>query len=175
MDMIIIIFLIIATLFALAPLAYVVVDWVFDKRNKAEVVDSPVEETEVPVMVAPVVIPPVVEEVFPEIVEVIEAEEADSMISDDLAMEKAKYEGGAGQGQQHIINIGILNKNFEAGSLITMNILKERKLVSKKAGRIKILADGILEKPLTIKAESYSIQAIKMIELTGGNVIILKD
>ena len=42
-------------------------------------------------------------------------------------------------------------------------------------GRVKILADGILNKPLTIKAESYSVQAIKMIELTGGTVIILID
>ena len=40
---------------------------------------------------------------------------------------------------------------------------------------MKILADGMLNKPLIIKSESYSIQAIKMIELTGGTVIILKD
>jgi ribosomal protein L18E len=40
---------------------------------------------------------------------------------------------------------------------------------------MKVLADGILNKPLTIKSESYSIQAIKMIELTGGTVIILRD
>jgi ribosomal protein L18E len=45
----------------------------------------------------------------------------------------------------------------------------------KKVKRIKILADGVLTKPLTIKAENYSVQAIKMIELTGGTVIILID
>jgi ribosomal protein L15 len=45
----------------------------------------------------------------------------------------------------------------------------------KKVGRMKVLADGELNKPLIVKAEDYSVQAIKMIELTGGTVIILKD
>jgi ribosomal protein L15 len=39
---------------------------------------------------------------------------------------------------------------------------------------VKILADGTLEKALTIKADSFSIQAIKMIELTGGTPIVLE-
>ena len=59
--------------------------------------------------------------------------------------------------------------------MITLAVLKEKGLVSKKVGKMKVLADGILNKPLTVKSESYSIQAIKMIELTGGKVIILKD
>ena len=105
----------------------------------------------------------------------IDAEEADAMISDTLAMKTANYESGAGHGQHGIINIGVLNQNFEANDVITLAALKEKGLVPKKVGRMKVLADGILTKPLTIKSESYSIQAIKMIELTGGTVIILKD
>ena len=85
------------------------------------------------------------------------------------------YESPAGHGQQGIINIGVLNKNFEANETITLSILKQKGLISRNAGRMKVLADGILEKPLTIKSESYSIQAIKMIELTGGTVVILRD
>ena len=112
---------------------------------------------------------------MPEIVEHIGAEEADAMISDSLAMKTANYESGEGHGQQDIINIGVLDDNFEANDIITLAVLKERGLISKKAGRMKVLADGMLNKPLTIKSESYSIQAIKMIELTGGTVIILKD
>jgi ribosomal protein L15 len=90
-------------------------------------------------------------------------------------MKNANYESGAGHGQQGIINIGVLDQNFEANDLITLSVLKEKGLISKKVGRMKVLADGILNKPLTIKSESYSIQAIKMIELTGGTVIILRD
>ena len=54
-------------------------------------------------------------------------------------------------------------------------LLKEKGLVTKKIGRLKVLADGELEKPLTIKAESFSGQAIQKIRLADGTVIILRD
>jgi len=171
MNIFIIIFMIIASIFAIGTLGYVTVDIVLEIRNK----DKPEEEKkEEPVVVAA----PIVDaapEVMPEIVEHIDAEEADAMISDSLAMKTANYESGAGHGQQGIINIGVLDDNFNAHDVITLSVLKEKGLISSKVGRMKVLADGMLNKPLTIKSESYSIQAIKMIELTGGTVIILKD
>lgn len=171
MNIFIIIFMVIASIFAIGTLGYVTVDIVLEIRNK----DKPEEEKkEEPVVVAA----PIVDaapEVMPEFVEHIEAEEADAMISDSLAMKTANYESGAGHGQQGIINIGVLDDNFNAHDVITLAVLKEKGLISSKVGRMKVLADGMLNKPLTIKSESYSIQAIKMIELTGGTVIILKD
>lgn len=171
MNIFIIIFMVIASIFAIGTLGYVTVDIVLEIRNK----DKPEEEKkEEPVVVAA----PIVDaapEVMPEFVEHIDAEEADAMISDSLAMKTANYESGAGHGQQGIINIGVLDDNFNAHDVITLSVLKEKGLISSKVGRMKVLADGVLNKPLTIKSESYSIQAIKMIELTGGTVIILKD
>ena len=171
MNIFIIIFMVIASIFAIGNLGYVTVDIVLEIRNK----DKPEEEKkEEPVVVAA----PIVDaapEVMPEFVEHIDAEEADAMISDSLAMKTANYESGAGHGQQGIINIGVLDDNFNAHDVITLAVLKEKGLISSKVGRMKVLADGMLNKPLTIKSESYSIQAIKMIELTGGTVIILKD
>ena len=174
MNVIVIIFMIISMLFALASLGYVAVDVVVEIRNKENTKEEKSEEPIV--VVAPI---PVIEEatpeVMPEIVEHIDAEEADAMISDDLAMQTANYESGEGHGRQGIINIGVLDQSFEANDVITLDALKEKGLISKQTGRMKVLANGILNKPLTVKAESYSIQAIKMIELTGGTVIILKD
>ena len=171
MNIFIIIFMVIASIFAIGTLGYVTVDIVLEIRNK----DKPEEEKkEEPVVVAA----PIVDaapEVMPEFVEHIDAEEADAMISDSLAMKTANYESGAGHGQQGIINIGVLDQNFNAHDVITLSVLKEKGLISSKVGRMKVLADGMLNKPLTIKSESYSIQAIKMIELTGGTVIILID
>lgn len=171
MNIFIIIFMVIASIFAIGTLGYVTVDIVLEIRNK----DKPEEEKkEEPVVVAA----PIVDaapEVMPEFVEHIDAEEADAMISDSLAMKTANYESGAGHGQQGIINIGVLDANFNENDVITLAVLKEKGLMPKKVGRMKVLADGMLNKPLTIKSESYSIQAIKMIELTGGTVIILKD
>jgi large subunit ribosomal protein L15 len=125
--------------------------------------------------VAPVALPQEEPEPLPEIVGHIDAEEADTMISDDLAMQHTRYEEGAGQGKQDIINIGVIDRHFEAGETVTLQALKDKGLMPKKVGRMKVLADGELNKPLIVKAEDYSVQAIKMIELTGGTVIILKD
>ena len=174
----IIIFLIVATIFALVSLAFVAWDIISDRREQEEPVEEPIQEPE-PEM-PPIVVVPVVEsepepEVMPEIVDHIDAEEADAMISDDLAMKGVRYESPAGQGEQGIINIGVIDAMFEADAVVTLEALKEKNLLTKKTGRLKVLAAGILNKPLTIKAENYSVQAIKMIELTGGTVIILKD
>ena len=170
-------FMIVATIFAIASLVYVVVDVILEAlANKKEKKEEPKEEEKPPVIVAPVIIEEEPEEEeLPEIVEHINPEEADEMISDALAMKTARYEEGAGHGKQGIINISVLDEAFEAGDVITLGVLKEKGLMSKKVGRMKVLADGVLDKPLTVKAESYSIQAIKMIELTGGTVIILKE
>ena len=185
MDKFVIIFMFVATIFALASLVYVVIDVILELRHKEEPKEEKIEEPKEEKIAEPIIIvaPPVVEEVIPEvipevmpeIVEHIDAEEADAMISDSLAMKTVNRESGAGHGKQAIINIGVLDANFEANDVITLAVLKERNLIPKNAGRMKVLADGILNKPLIIKSESYSIQAIKMIELTGGTVIILID
>lgn len=105
----------------------------------------------------------------------IDAEEADVLLPDETAMELAVTESGAGTGRRATINIGVIDRHFDTGELVTLATLKEKGLITKSAGRLKVLAHGILNKPLTVKAESFSVQAIKMIELTGGTVIILKD
>ena len=170
----VIIFMIVATIFALVSLVFVAWDIISDRRQQEEPVEEPVEEMP-PLVVLPVVEPEPEPEVMPEIVDHIDAEEADAMISDDLAMKGVRYESPAGQGEQGIINIGVIDAMFEADAVVTLEALKEKNLLTKKTGRLKVLAAGMLNKPLTIKAENYSVQAIKMIELTGGTVIILKD
>ena len=70
------------------------------------------------------------------------------------------------------INIDTISQNFEAGDVVTLNTLKEKKLVSVQAGEIKVLARGKLDKALTVVAQSFSAAAVKMIVLTGGTVIV---
>jgi ribosomal protein L15 len=166
-------FLIFATIFALSTLAYVAVDVIIEVITKRRQVTAPIveEKVEVPVVIpAPVVVPVTI----PEIVPSIDAESADEMITDALAMSVAKKERGAHSGQKHFINIGLIDRHFSDGDTVTLEALKTKGLINKKVQRLKILADGTLTKSLTVKAESYSIQAIKMIELTGGTVIILE-
>ena len=94
-------------------------------------------------------------------------EEAEKLIEcEDLGPETTGF--------RTYVNLGVIDNNFEADDVITLELLKERKLVPAKTKRIKILADGELTKAFTIKAHSYSIQAVKMIKLTGGTVIKLR-
>ncbi len=175
MNPLIIIFLIVATVFAFGSSGYVVWDVVASKKVKREPEPEPTPIPEPEPIPEPIPVPVPVPVVIPEIVEHIDAVGADEMLADNDAMELADYEEGGNDGKQGIINIGAISAVFEPDAVVTIAALKELGLISKKVQRIKILADGILDKPLTVKAEAYSVQAIKMIELTGGKVIILRS
>ena len=166
-------FLIVATIFAICSVAYVIYEIL--TRKKLKFVPSPEPEIVPEPIPEPIPEPVFVPVVIPEIVEHIDAVEADELLADNVAMELADFEEGGCDGKQGIINIGTISSIFEPGALITIAELKALGLINKKVRRIKILADGVLDKPLTIKAEAYSVQAIKMIELTGGKVIILRS
>ncbi len=70
-----------------------------------------------------------------------------------------------------IINIDVISANFKAGDYVNLETLKEHKLIGKKTTYIKVLARGYINKPLIVEADAFSIEAIKMIVLTGGRVI----
>ena len=98
-------------------------------------------------------------------------------MSDELAeklMEEAPGESGD-KGKLGIINLGVISANFEANDVITLDDMKAKGLISGKIGRVKILASGQLDKPLTIKADGFSLQAVKMLILTGGHAVKLVD
>lgn len=174
MKVLVIIFIIIAAISSLSSMGYVVVDIVVEKYKKSQLVVAPAAPAPAaPAPVAPVP-EPEPEVVVVEQVDHINAEEADKLLSDDLAMSNVKRESGTGSGYRALVNIGVINKHYNSGEVVTLADLKAKGLIEKKAGRVKVLADGVLEKALTIKADSFSIQAIKMIELTGGTPIILE-
>ena len=66
------------------------------------------------------------------------------------------------------INIDTISDNFASGDVVTLKALKQRKLVPSNVGRIKVLARGSIDKKLTVIADKFSLQAVKMITLAGG-------
>ena len=70
-----------------------------------------------------------------------------------------------------ILNIGQISAAFSAFDRVDINALKEKNLIPKDAGYVKILADGVIDKPLVIFANAFSLSAVKMIALTGGEAI----
>ena len=169
----VLIFIIFSAIFALSTLTFVVSDIVTEavKKRRAPKPSAKPAPVHMPV-VAPIVAPVPIH--LPEIVDHIDAEEADEMITDDVALAIAHKEKGAHRGRKHFINLGVINRHFSDGDVVTLETIKAKGLIDKSVQRLKILADGTLTKPLTVKAESSSIQAINMIELTGGTVIILE-
>lgn len=76
--------------------------------------------------------------------------------------------------KKDIINIDTLSDSFNNGDEVTLEALIEKGLVSPKVGYIKVLARGELNKKLTVIADDFSIQAVKMIVLTGGHARKIK-
>ena len=103
----------------------------------------------------------------------INVSEAKEALTDEQALaliETTENEEKPMGNKKTIVNIGTLSRFFEANEVVNIETLKNKKIVSKDTGYVKILASGVLDKPLIVEANSYSIDAVKMILLTGGKV-----
>ena len=67
-----------------------------------------------------------------------------------------------------IVNVSYLEQHFAAKDEVTVAVLKERGMVGAASAGLKILGDGELTKPLTVKAHKFSASAKKKIEAAGG-------
>ena len=81
----------------------------------------------------------------------------------------AGKEGGRGGARGHI-NIDTLAAHFEPYAHVTLDAMKAKKLVPARVARVKVLARGVLDKPLFVEAQDFSLDAVKMILLVGGRV-----
>jgi large subunit ribosomal protein L15 len=72
-----------------------------------------------------------------------------------------------------IVNLAILNNLFEQDTVITKNMLSERKIIKLKKGKeflLKVLGDGVLNKRFKIFADCWSSSAKIAIEKAGGTI-----
>jgi large subunit ribosomal protein L15 len=72
-----------------------------------------------------------------------------------------------------LVNLRDLQNLFEAGSVVDLEALGKAGLVNKIQDGIKILADGDLDKALTVKAHKFSKAAQQKIEAAGGKVEVI--
>lgn len=106
--------------------------------------------------------------------EEISTEEAHEALTDEIAVHFVEIEDSHQEKKytnKAIINIDTLSMHFDTGDTVTLEALKEKGLLPAKTDYIKVLAHGSLNKHLTVEAQDYSADAIKMIILTGGKVI----
>ena len=108
------------------------------------------------------------------VVDHVAASEVDALMTDAQAVRSVILVASSASGKMGAVNVGTLNDHFEDGDKVDINILKEKKLIDSDCKRVKILADGDLDKTLTVEANSFSLQAIKMITLVGGHAVKLQ-
>jgi large subunit ribosomal protein L15 len=70
-----------------------------------------------------------------------------------------------------IVNVSALDQ-FDAGSEVTPASLRQAGLIRHK-GQVKVLAEGELDKALTVKAHAFSASAKDKIEKAGGTVEVI--
>ncbi len=104
----------------------------------------------------------------------VDVEHADNLITDSLARDLIRREDTViytdGK-RKRIINVDTLSESFAAGERVDVNTLKEHHLIPYDTAYIKVLARGTMNKPLYVYANDFSLSAVKMIALTGGEAI----
>lgn len=103
----------------------------------------------------------------------VTAAEVDSIMKDEVAeILIRKVDEASDRTKVGIVNIDALSQAFADGETVTLEEVKKRiKGFDRKVTCLKVLARGTLDKKLTVKADAFSLQAAKMILLTGGQVL----
>ena len=71
-----------------------------------------------------------------------------------------------------IVNVEDLNK-FEAGTVVTQEVLEEAGIVKQVKDGIKVLGQGTINVAVTVKADKFSKTAVEKIEAAGGKAEVI--
>lgn len=91
-----------------------------------------------------------------------------------LAMRLPKLKGFKNPNKEEfaIVNLSSF-ESFDAGSEVTPESLRDKGLIRHK-GRVKVLAEGDLDKALTVRAHAFSASAKEKIEQAGGSAEVIE-
>ncbi len=72
-----------------------------------------------------------------------------------------------------LVNLTRLD-GFEAGTIVTPELLLERRVIRKLRDGVKVLAKGALSKALTVRAHKFSAKAQEAIAGAGGKAEVIE-
>ena len=72
-----------------------------------------------------------------------------------------------------VVNVDRIADVFEAGAVVTPEILREKGLLQGHEPKVKVLARGDVSKALTVKAHKFSGKAAEKIAAAGGTAEVL--
>jgi len=67
-----------------------------------------------------------------------------------------------------VVNLDTLADRFESGTIVTLDLLRERGLVRTSSQPVKVLGRGEIAKPLTVRVHKFSAKAAEKIVAAGG-------
>jgi large subunit ribosomal protein L15 len=70
--------------------------------------------------------------------------------------------------EYEVVNLDTLDARFDAGTVVTLELLAENRLVSGVNTRLKVLGRGEIGKALTVRAHKFSGRAAEKIAAAGG-------
>ena len=103
----------------------------------------------------------------------IDAEYADTAITNDLAKNLIRHDSDVETygWRRRTVNVDLLSRSFLPGERVDVNSLKEKGLVPRDTAYIRVMARGIIDKPLCVYANEFTPAAVKMIALSGGKAV----
>lgn len=104
----------------------------------------------------------------------VSATQVDKLMTDEQTVKlTVKSQRIVDKTRKTMINVDTISAYFNDGETVTLEELKKRvPSFDKKATYYKVCARGKLDKKLTVDADDVSVEAKKMILLTGGKVIL---
>jgi large subunit ribosomal protein L15 len=75
--------------------------------------------------------------------------------------------------EYEVVNLDALAARFDAGAVVTPELLHERGLLSAVDRRLKVLARGEIGKALTVRAHKFSGKAAEKIAAAGGTAEVV--
>ena len=73
------------------------------------------------------------------------------------------------------VNIAALESRFDAGTEVTLELMKANGLGTRRDIPVKVLAKGELSKALTVHAHAFSAGARERIEAAGGTCLLIES
>ena len=75
--------------------------------------------------------------------------------------------------EYEVVNLDTIEARFDAGTVVTPDLLRERGLVPGGTARVKVLARGEVGKALTVRAHKFSGKAAEKLQAAGGNAEVI--
>ena len=106
----------------------------------------------------------------------VQAEDVNHMMSGEQAnaLTAVVFRPARPGNNRAIVYLDTLSDAFAPYSFVNLAILRKEGIVGEETTHIVVHARGVLRKPLMVEADGFSLEAVKMLSLTGGRAILIR-